>query len=46
MKPELTMFTDGTTIEKLLSHDDYVRLEAGLKQRGIPLPPSPACDPG
>jgi len=37
MKPELMMFTDGTTIEKLLSHDDYVRLEEGLKQRGIPL---------
>lgn len=37
MRPELTMFTDGTTIEKLLSHDDYVRLEEGLKQRGIPL---------
>ncbi|KQV24335.1 polysaccharide biosynthesis protein GumN [Rhizobium sp. Root1203] len=37
MQPELTMFTDGTTIEKLLSHDDYVRLEEGLKQRGIPL---------
>jgi len=37
MKPELMMFTDGTTIEKLLSHDDYVRLQEGLKQRGIPL---------
>jgi uncharacterized protein YbaP (TraB family) len=37
MKPELMMFTDGTTIDKLLSHDDYLRLEAGLKQRGIPL---------
>jgi uncharacterized protein YbaP (TraB family) len=37
MRPELTMFTDGTTIEKLLSHDDYVRLGEGLKQRGIPL---------
>ncbi|MBW9114420.1 TraB/GumN family protein [Rhizobium cauense] len=37
MQPELMMFTDGTTIEKLLSHDDYVRLEEGLKQRGIPL---------
>ncbi|RDJ09557.1 TraB/GumN family protein [Rhizobium grahamii] len=37
MRPELTMFTDGTTIEKLLSRDDYARLEAGLKLRGIPL---------
>ena len=36
-KPELTMFTDGTTIDKLLSPEDYKRLEAGLKQRGIPL---------
>lgn len=37
MKPDLMMFTDGTTIEKLLSPDDYQRLEAGLKSRGIPL---------
>ncbi|MBB3542686.1 MULTISPECIES: TraB/GumN family protein [unclassified Rhizobium] len=37
IRPELTMFTDGTTIEKLLSRDDYTRLEAGLKLRGIPL---------
>lgn len=36
-KPELTMFTDGTTIDKLLSPEDYKRLEAGLKQLGIPL---------
>lgn len=36
-KPELTMFTDGTTIDKLLSPEDYKRLEAGLLQRGIPL---------
>ncbi|MBX5090821.1 TraB/GumN family protein [Rhizobium lentis] len=36
-RPELTMFTDGTTIDKLLSPEDYKRLEAGLKQRGIPL---------
>ncbi|WP_454852352.1 TraB/GumN family protein [Rhizobium binxianense] len=36
-KPELTMFTDGTTIDKLLSPQDYKRLEAGLRQRGIPL---------
>lgn len=37
MRPDLMMFTDGTTIEKLLSPQDYTRLEAGLKQRGIPL---------
>ncbi|NKM99395.1 TraB/GumN family protein [Rhizobium leguminosarum] len=36
-KPELTMFTDGTTIDKLLSPEDYKRLETGLKQRGIPI---------
>ncbi|SFB25000.1 hypothetical protein SAMN03159496_02524 [Rhizobium sp. NFR07] len=35
--PELTMFTDGTSIEKLLSKDDLALLESGLKQRGIPL---------
>ncbi|MFK0334525.1 TraB/GumN family protein [Rhizobium sp. NPDC090275] len=37
MKPDLMMFTDGTTIDKLLSPEDYTRLEAGLKTRGIPL---------
>ncbi|MBB3563792.1 hypothetical protein FHX06_005141 [Rhizobium sp. BK512] len=37
MRPDLMMFTDGTTIEKLLSPEDYARLEDGLKQRGIPL---------
>ncbi|XAZ23210.1 TraB/GumN family protein [Sinorhizobium sp. B11] len=37
MRPDLMMFTDGTTIEKLLSPEDYTRLEDGLKQRGIPL---------
>ncbi len=36
-KPELTMFTDGSTIGKYLSADDNARLEAGLRQRGIPL---------
>jgi hypothetical protein len=36
-KPELTMFTDGSTISKYLSPEDNARLEAGLKQRGIPL---------
>jgi uncharacterized protein YbaP (TraB family) len=35
--PELTMFTDGNSIEKLLSKPDLDLLEAGLKQRGIPL---------
>ncbi len=36
-RPDLTMFTDGTTIEKLLSREDYARLGAGLQQRGIPI---------
>ncbi|TCR89970.1 TraB/GumN family protein [Rhizobium sp. BK376] len=36
-KPELTMFTDGSTISKYLSADDNAKLEAGLKERGIPL---------
>jgi uncharacterized protein len=36
-KPELTMFTDGTSIEKLLDKDDLALLEDGLKKRGIPL---------
>ncbi|KGD87548.1 TraB/GumN family protein [Rhizobium sp. YS-1r] len=36
-KPELTMFTDGSSIEKLLPKEDVALLEAGLKQRGIPL---------
>jgi uncharacterized protein len=36
-KPELTMFTDGTTISKYLTPDDNAKLEAGLKERGIPL---------
>jgi uncharacterized protein YbaP (TraB family) len=36
-KPELTMFTDGSTISKYLSEADNKRLEAGLRQRGIPL---------
>lgn len=36
-KPDLTMFTDGSTISKYLSPDDNARLEAGLKERGIPL---------
>jgi len=36
-KPELTMFTDGNSIDKLLSRDDLAVVEAGLKQRGISL---------
>jgi uncharacterized protein len=36
-QPELTMFTDGTSIDKLLDENDLALLEAGLKQRGIPL---------
>lgn len=36
-KPELTMFTDGTTIASLLSPEENARLESGLKERGIPL---------
>src|SRR5262249_12078373 len=36
-KPDLTMFSDGSTISKFLSAADNARLEAGLKQRGIPL---------
>lgn len=36
-KPELTMFTDGTSIESLLSKDDLALLEKTLKKRGIPL---------
>jgi uncharacterized protein YbaP (TraB family) len=36
-RPELTMFTDGGSIEKLLPTDDVVLLEEGLKKRGIPL---------
>jgi uncharacterized protein YbaP (TraB family) len=36
-KPELMMFTDGSTISKYLSPEDNAKLEAGLKERGIPL---------
>lgn len=36
-KPELTMFTDGQSIETLLSPDDLAILEAGLKRRGLVL---------
>lgn len=36
-RPELTMFLDGKSITDLLSKENAVRLEAGLKERGIPL---------
>ncbi|RWX75213.1 polysaccharide biosynthesis protein GumN [Neorhizobium lilium] len=35
--PDLTMFTDGRSLETLLSKDDLALLTADLKQRGIPL---------
>ncbi|MCO6180310.1 TraB/GumN family protein [Ciceribacter sp. RN22] len=37
LRPDLTMFTDGTSITDHLSAEDATRLEAGLQQRGIPL---------
>lgn len=36
-KPELTMFTDGSSIESLLPKQDLDLLQTGLKKRGIPL---------
>lgn len=36
-KPELTMLTNGNTIEKLMKPDDLAVLEEGLKKRGVPL---------
>ncbi len=36
-KPELTMFTDGTTISSLLDKQDAARLAEGLKAHGIAL---------
>jgi hypothetical protein len=36
-KPELTMFTDGTTLSQLLSADETKIIEAELSRRGIPL---------
>ena len=36
-KPELTMFTDATTLTSLVKPEDKAALEAGLKKRGIPL---------
>ena len=35
--PELTMFTDGTTLTSRLSQDDARLVEAELSRRGIPL---------
>jgi uncharacterized protein YbaP (TraB family) len=37
MHPELTMFTDGTTIRDHLSNEDAEKLEKGLKARGLSL---------
>jgi uncharacterized protein YbaP (TraB family) len=34
-KPDLTMFTNGTTISKLLTAEERERLETGLKRKGI-----------
>ena len=36
-KPELTMFTDGTTLDTLLDEDEAKIVEAELSRRGIPL---------
>ncbi|NRP69461.1 hypothetical protein ILFOPFJJ_00327 [Ensifer psoraleae] len=38
MRPDLTMFAGDKTINDFLKPEDRVRLESGLKQRGIPLP--------
>lgn len=37
MHPELTMFTDGTSIKDHLDTDSIAKLDAGLKQRGLSL---------
>ncbi|MFS8111983.1 TraB/GumN family protein [Rhizobium jaguaris] len=37
VNPSLTMLTDGSTISQHLSPEDNAKLEAGLKQRGVPL---------
>lgn len=37
MRPDLTMFTDGTTISDHLSPEDVAKLDAGLKTRGLSL---------
>ena len=36
-KPELTMFTDGSTLQSLLDKDDLKLVEGELERRGIPL---------
>lgn len=36
-KPQLTMMSDGKTIQDYLSPEDRPKLEAALKERGIPL---------
>ena len=36
-KPELTMFTDGSTLQSLLGKDDLELVEGELDRRGIPL---------
>jgi len=36
-KPELTMFTDGTTLSSFLSGDDAKLIKTELSRRGIPL---------
>lgn len=36
-KPELTMFTDDTTLASLLSPEDAKAVDAGLAARGIPM---------
>ena len=36
-KPELTMFTDGTTLDSLLDEEERRIIEAELERRGIPL---------
>ncbi|PYB74023.1 TraB/GumN family protein [Rhizobium wuzhouense] len=37
MHPELTMFTDGTSIKDHIDAEDLKALEAGLKERGLAL---------
>lgn len=36
-EPELTMFTDGTTLRSLIPADELGMVEARLRQRGMPL---------
>ncbi|MEF0942075.1 TraB/GumN family protein [Rhizobium sp. BR 362] len=37
INPSLTMLTDGSTISQHLSPEENAKLEAGLKERGVPL---------